>query len=84
MMNPEPEQRTSLQRVGAVDVASRPGVLVAPQNPPANGQESGAGPRFVLHVLRRRWKVALPIGIVLAIAAATVVVLLFVPQYEAQ
>jgi polysaccharide biosynthesis transport protein len=48
------------------------------------GGESSAGPNFLLHVARRWWKVAFPVGLLLAIVGAGVILLTFVPQYEAQ
>ena len=39
--------------------------------------------QFLLHALRRWWKVALPVGLLLAAVAAAVVYWLFEPQYEA-
>ncbi|MEN6457939.1 MAG: polysaccharide biosynthesis tyrosine autokinase [Thermoguttaceae bacterium] len=41
-------------------------------------------PHFLLHVVRRWWKVAVPVGVGLAAVSVGVVLLLFVPQYEAQ
>lgn len=43
----------------------------------------GLTPLFVLHAVRRWWKVAAPLGILLAVAAAGTVFLLFEPQYLA-
>jgi len=41
------------------------------------------GAQFVLHALRRWWKVALPVGMLLATIGAGLVYWLFEPQYEA-
>jgi capsular exopolysaccharide synthesis family protein len=39
--------------------------------------------QFILNALRRRWKLAVPAGVILAAASAAVVYLLFEPQFEA-
>ncbi|MGA2030685.1 MAG: polysaccharide biosynthesis tyrosine autokinase [Thermoguttaceae bacterium] len=62
------------------------GVLAARvRSGPHRGGEAGQGmnAQFVLRALRRWWKVALPVGLLLATLAAVAVYWLFEPQYEA-
>ena len=59
-------------------------VVPARSDPRAgSGAEQGMNAQFVLHALRRWWKIALPSALILAAIAVAVVCLLFVPQYEA-
>lgn len=60
---------------------------------PGNGEKTTKGGQggkppitvgFVLDVLRRWWKITVPVGLLLAAAAATGVYLTFVPLYEAR
>ena len=51
---------------------------------PAQGAKPNITLTFVLAVLRRWWKVTVPVGLLLAAAAATGVYLTFVPKYEAR
>ncbi|MCE5268545.1 MAG: polysaccharide biosynthesis tyrosine autokinase [Planctomycetaceae bacterium] len=86
----KPEAETSSTRIDGAAASAHRGLAPIPtiQVPKAptvtSGNEGGAGPNFLLHVLRRWWKVAMPVGLLLAAIGVTVVVLLFVPQYEAQ
>src|SRR5208337_2146895 len=50
---------------------------------PGSGAGQGMSSQFVLHALRRWWKICLPAGVLLAAAAVAAVYLLFEPQYEA-
>ena len=50
---------------------------------PGGAAGQGGGSQFALHALRRWWKIALPVGLLLACGAVAVVYLLFEPQYEA-
>ncbi|QDT73332.1 polysaccharide biosynthesis tyrosine autokinase [Lacipirellula limnantheis] len=55
---------------------------------PAGGSDAAAAmqgitPALVLKVLRGRWPVVIPLGLVLAAAAAAIVLLLYVPKYRA-
>ncbi len=50
---------------------------------PAAGRKEGVTPAFVLHALRRWWKIAAPLGILLAAASVGVIFLQFKPMYAA-
>jgi capsular exopolysaccharide synthesis family protein len=50
---------------------------------PAAGPDQNLTTHFVLGVLRRWWKIAIPVGLLLALLGATTVYLLFEPVYEA-
>ncbi|MBI3464502.1 MAG: AAA family ATPase [Planctomycetes bacterium] len=56
-----------------------PSALVSPQQ-----NQSMFTPRLVWNVLQGRWKIALPLGIVLACAAAAIVWVTFKPEYRAE
>ena len=51
---------------------------------PAQGAKSPITVGFVLDVLRRWWKITVPVGLLLAAGAATLVYVTFVPEYEAR
>ena len=85
--NPSPAQEIVPVPPANVHVAVPPAnvqIARARSGPRPGG---GAGPavngQFVLHALRRWWKVALPAGLLLAATAAGIVYWLFEPQYEA-
>ena len=88
------EQKITFQAPVAGDFSSpRQPVAAPPSNvqtvrsrggpQPGGGAGQGISAQFVLHVLRRWWKIALPAGLVLAIVAVATTYWLFEPQYEA-
>ena len=54
-----------------------------PSRRPSSESGQGINAQFVLGAMRRWWKVALPIALVLAAGAVFIVYYTFVPQYEA-
>ncbi len=62
---------------------SRGRVAVRPANRPSAPKKEGVTPLFVLHAVRRWWKIAAPLGIFLAVGGAALVFVFFKPMYLA-
>jgi succinoglycan biosynthesis transport protein ExoP len=77
---PSPEPQRALSPVVSSNLQPRP-----PRAGWGRNAESPQGitPQFVLSAMRQWWKVALPVGLVLAGVAAALVYLTFEPVYEA-
>lgn len=69
--------RTSLRRTPAVPR------ITATRSSEATAAVQGITPAFVLKVLRGRWPVVVPLGLLLAVGAAGAVLATYVPKYRA-
>ena len=74
---------SSASEIATAAPASVPAVRARSGPRPGGGAAQAVSAQFLLDALRRWWKVALPMGLLLATVAAGVVYWLFEPQYEA-